>query len=198
MYPYNFLPDFGPSSGEDLLQKWCNFCFCILLLCKSVFTVLMLFLQSVFCLFTKSHLYSKVLLYLWAAGSSLIQISLNIIDIFCLNIFFWIRSYCRIFLIIYIYIYIYIYSCVYIYIYIYIYIYVCVCVCVCVCVLMRVNSSIRQICFNLLWCIYNITVLLQISPYNNQYQHRFYNKGFLKNRVLKPYAHTTSPNTLDV
>ena len=22
----NFLPDFGPSSGEDLLQKWCNFC----------------------------------------------------------------------------------------------------------------------------------------------------------------------------
>ena len=28
--------------------------------------------------------------------SSLLQISLNIIDIFCLHIFFWIRSYCRI------------------------------------------------------------------------------------------------------
>ena len=28
--------------------------------------------------------------------SSLIQMSLNIIDIFCLHIFFWIRSYCRI------------------------------------------------------------------------------------------------------
>ena len=25
-----------------------------------------------------------------------IQISLNIIDIFCLDIFFWVRSYCRI------------------------------------------------------------------------------------------------------
>ena len=31
MYPKYFLPDFGPSSGEDLLQKWCNFCFSILL-----------------------------------------------------------------------------------------------------------------------------------------------------------------------
>ena len=39
MYPLYFLPDFGPPSGEDLLQKWCNFCFSILLLCKSVFTV---------------------------------------------------------------------------------------------------------------------------------------------------------------
>ena len=28
--------------------------------------------------------------------SLLIQISLNIIDILCLHIFFWIRSYCRI------------------------------------------------------------------------------------------------------
>ena len=39
MYPKYFLPDFRPSSGEDLLQKWCNFCFCILLLWESVFTV---------------------------------------------------------------------------------------------------------------------------------------------------------------
>ena len=39
MYPKYFLPDFGPSSGEDLLQKWCNFCFSILPLCKNVFTV---------------------------------------------------------------------------------------------------------------------------------------------------------------
>ena len=39
IYPYYFLPDLGPSSGEDLLQKWCNFCFSILSLCKSVFTV---------------------------------------------------------------------------------------------------------------------------------------------------------------
>ena len=64
----------------------------------------MLFLQSVICLFTRSRLHSKVLLYLWAAGSwslkyvyfgsisSLMQISLNIIDILCLHIFFWIRS----------------------------------------------------------------------------------------------------------
>ena len=37
--PLVFLPDFGPLSGEDLLQKWCNFCFCILLLFKSIFTV---------------------------------------------------------------------------------------------------------------------------------------------------------------
>ena len=39
MYPKYFLPDCGPSSGEDLLQKWCNFCFCKLLLCKDVFAV---------------------------------------------------------------------------------------------------------------------------------------------------------------
>ena len=32
-YKY-FLPDFGPSSGENLLQKWCNFCFSKLLLCN--------------------------------------------------------------------------------------------------------------------------------------------------------------------
>ena len=68
----------------------------------------MLFLQSVICLFTRSRLYSKVLLCLWAAGSwslkyvylgsisSLMQISLNIIDILCLHIFFWIRSNFRI------------------------------------------------------------------------------------------------------
>ena len=29
IYSKYFLPDFEPSSGEDLLQKWCNFCFCI-------------------------------------------------------------------------------------------------------------------------------------------------------------------------
>ena len=28
--------------------------------------------------------------------SSLIQISLNIINVFCLHIFFWVRSHCRI------------------------------------------------------------------------------------------------------
>ena len=39
MYPSYFLPNFGPSSGEDLLQKWCNFCFSMLPLCKSVFTI---------------------------------------------------------------------------------------------------------------------------------------------------------------
>ena len=39
MYPKYFLPDFRPSSGEDLLQKWCNFCFSILLLCKGAFAV---------------------------------------------------------------------------------------------------------------------------------------------------------------
>ena len=26
VFPKNFLPDFWPSSGEDVLQKWCNFC----------------------------------------------------------------------------------------------------------------------------------------------------------------------------
>ena len=97
----------------------------------------MLFLQSVICLFTRSRLYSKVLLYLWAAGSwslkyvyfgsisSLIQISLNIIDILYLHIFFWIRSNSRITFIVYVDI-----KCllclmkfVYTYIYIYIYIY---------------------------------------------------------------------------
>ena len=25
-FPKYFLPNFGPSSGEDVLQKWCNFC----------------------------------------------------------------------------------------------------------------------------------------------------------------------------
>ena len=39
MYPLYFLPDFEPSSGEDLLQKWCNFCFSILLPYKGVFAV---------------------------------------------------------------------------------------------------------------------------------------------------------------
>ena len=39
MYPKYFLPDFGPSSGEGLLQKWCNFSFSILLQCKGVFAV---------------------------------------------------------------------------------------------------------------------------------------------------------------
>ena len=39
MHPKYFLPDFGPSSREDLLRKGCNFCFSILPLCKSVFTV---------------------------------------------------------------------------------------------------------------------------------------------------------------
>ena len=29
IYPKYFLSVFGPSSEEDLLQKWCNFCFCI-------------------------------------------------------------------------------------------------------------------------------------------------------------------------
>ena len=36
MYPSYFLPDFGPLSGEDLLQKWCNFCFSILQLHKRI------------------------------------------------------------------------------------------------------------------------------------------------------------------
>ena len=48
--------------------------------------------------------------------SSLIQISLNIIDIFCLHIFFWIRSYSRIYIYIYIYIYIHYHHAIYIYI----------------------------------------------------------------------------------
>ena len=103
--PNTFYPTLGHHQGR-ILQKWCNFCFSILPLCKSVFTVF--FLQSVICLFTRSRLYSKVLLYLWAAGSlnlkyvyfgsvsSLIQISLNIIDILCLHIFFWVRSNSRI------------------------------------------------------------------------------------------------------
>ena len=39
MYPSYFLSDFGQSSGQNLLQKWCKFCFSILLLCKGVFTV---------------------------------------------------------------------------------------------------------------------------------------------------------------
>ena len=26
VFPKNFLPDFGPSWGEGVLQKWCNFC----------------------------------------------------------------------------------------------------------------------------------------------------------------------------
>ena len=40
MYPLYFLPDFGPSSGEDLFQKWCNFCFSILTLSSTVKTLL--------------------------------------------------------------------------------------------------------------------------------------------------------------
>ena len=42
-FPYYFYRIrgnwFGPSSGENLLQKWCNFCFSKLLLCKDVFAV---------------------------------------------------------------------------------------------------------------------------------------------------------------
>ncbi len=37
MYPKYFLSDFGPSSEEDLLQKWCNFCFSKFLVCIVVF-----------------------------------------------------------------------------------------------------------------------------------------------------------------
>ena len=46
------------------------------------------------------HTHIYICMYLkcvyFGSISSLIQISLNIIDIFCLHIFFWIRSHCRI------------------------------------------------------------------------------------------------------
>ena len=50
-------------------------------------------------IYTHTHLYKYIYIYIYAyfdSISSLIEISLNIIDIFCLHIFFWIRSYCRI------------------------------------------------------------------------------------------------------
>ena len=37
--PSTFCPTLGHHQGRDLLQKWCNFCFSILQLCKGVFAV---------------------------------------------------------------------------------------------------------------------------------------------------------------
>ena len=103
--PSTFCPTLGHHRGRVYYKSDVTFVF------KYYYCVrasLPLFLQSVICLFTRSRLYSKVLLYLWAAGSwslkyvylgsisSLMQISLNIIDILCLHIFFWIRSNSRI------------------------------------------------------------------------------------------------------
>ena len=64
--------------------------------------------------------------------SSLRHISLNSIDILCIQIFVFILSSVEHLLFILIYCSTYTHTHVYIYIYIYIYIYVCVCVCVCV------------------------------------------------------------------
>ena len=47
---------------------------------------LMLFLQSIICLFTRSRLYSKVLLYLWAAGSLLCSTKFVLMKKCCQNI----------------------------------------------------------------------------------------------------------------
>ena len=105
--PSTFCPTWGRHPGRIFYKSHVTFVLAYYYYVRASLP-LMLFWQSVICLFTRSHLYSKVLLYLWVAGSSslkyvyfgsissLIQISLNIIDILCLHIFFWIRSYCRI------------------------------------------------------------------------------------------------------
>ena len=46
-------------------------------------------------LYLKNSRFKAIYIYIGSI-SSLIQISLNIIDIFCLHIFFWIRSFCRV------------------------------------------------------------------------------------------------------
>ena len=98
--PSTFCPTLDHHQGRIYNKRDVNFVFAYYYYVRAS---LPLFLQSVICLFTGSHLYSKVMLYLWAAGSwslkyvyfgsisSLIQISLNITDIFCLHIFFWVR-----------------------------------------------------------------------------------------------------------
>ena len=99
------------------------------------------------------------------------QISLNIIDILCLHIFFWICSNSRITFIVfvficicvyvYIYIHLHVFVCVYIYVFmcVYIYIYIfCVCVCVCIYIYVYLGSisSLMQISLNIIdiLCLY--------------------------------------------
>ena len=63
--------------------------------CSAIIASSSLSMLLFFDLFLSSYIYIYIYVYLGSI-SSLMQISLNIIDILCLHIFFWIRSNSRI------------------------------------------------------------------------------------------------------
>ena len=68
-FPSTFCPTLGHHQGRMHYKSDVTFvCRLLFCYCDSRFSVLMLFFQNVICLFQK---YSKVLLYLWAAGITL-------------------------------------------------------------------------------------------------------------------------------